>query len=316
VLGIGSWFIVPGYHPKKILRFLHAYLSALFFRKRDSLIVIQRIHSNFIYANLLLLLVKVRNSATIYDLDDADYLDHPPKTICAFLKNCSMVTVGSQELKKNLMKFNKSIIINTSPTPDLKIGKKNKNEVLTIGWIGCFGGGHKQSMLKDFFPALKCLPFNVKLVMMGVFRKADVAFLINYFSAYENVQLEIPLDINWQDEFEVQRRIAALDIGIATLLDDEFQRSKSAFKVKQYLNNGVPVLSSNIPENNLFVIHGRNGFFCSSPGDFRRRIIGINEMDQSTYSKFSKQARLSSKEFGIASYCEKLKSIYGHRSTC
>jgi hypothetical protein len=39
------------------------------------------------------------------------------------------------------------------------------------------------------------------------------------------------------------------------------QLSKSGIKAKQYMNNGVPVLSSNLPENNTVVIDGFNVFF-------------------------------------------------------
>src|SRR5688500_1190258 len=54
--GIRSCLIIPSYKPVRILRFIRAYFSALLFRKPDSLIVIQRVSSNFIYATLLCLL--------------------------------------------------------------------------------------------------------------------------------------------------------------------------------------------------------------------------------------------------------------------
>ena len=205
--GIGAYFISPGYKPMTIFRFAKAYLSALFFRKKASLIVIQRVHSNFIYSNLLKLLIKIRKSKTVYDLDDADYLEYPSKMIYFFVNNCSAVTVGSNELMKNLSKFNKSIFLNTSPTPDFNISKKHKNTRLTIGWIGCFGGGHKESLVKDFFPALKHLPFRINLIVMGVVRKSEFDFLTNFFSNNENVQLEIPQNINWCDEKEVNKEL-------------------------------------------------------------------------------------------------------------
>jgi len=70
-LGIGSYLVVPGYSLKRLLLFLKAYFSALLFRKPGSLIVVQRVQSDFIYATLLKLLVLIRNKNTIYDLDDA-----------------------------------------------------------------------------------------------------------------------------------------------------------------------------------------------------------------------------------------------------
>ena len=308
--GINSYFITPSYRSTKVLKFLKAYFSALFFRKENSLIIIQRISSNFIYSNALKLLVKIRKINTIYDLDDADYIDNSPKTIYYFIKNCSCVTVGSNELIRNLSKINKNIILNTSPTPNLNIVKKNKNPYFTIGWIGEFGGGHKESLLKYFFPSLKNLPFQVKLILLGVAEKSEYEFLANYFKSFENILLEMPQGIDWTNEEDIQKRISTFDIGIATLLDDELHRSKSAFKTKQYFNNGVPVLSSDLPENNLFITHGKNGFLCRTSYDFMQRIIEIHEMSNESYTNLSANARQSIHNFDLSKYCHELINIY------
>ena len=90
--GVENYFVVPSYKPKEIYLFLKAYLSALIFRKPNSLIVIQKVQSNFIYANLLKILVKIRKKDTVYDLDDADYLETNPKTIYFFSKNCEKIS--------------------------------------------------------------------------------------------------------------------------------------------------------------------------------------------------------------------------------
>ena len=308
--GIKSYFIVPGYRPVRILKFIRAYFSALFFRKTNSLIVIQRLNTNRIYARALKLLVRFRKTNTVYDLDDADYLENPPKSIFYFIKNCSTLQVGSNELARRLSEYNKNIVINTSPTPDLNIIKKNKNALLTVGWIGDFGGGHKESLLKYFFPALKDLPFKIKLILIGVAQKSEYNFLINHFKTFENVILEIPQDIEWTIEQDIQQRVSKFDIGVATLLDNELQRSKSGFKAKQYMNNGVPVLSSDLPENNVFVKHGHNGFLCDTPLDFRKRIIEINEMSTDNYLKLSINARQSIHNFNLTKYSDNLLKTY------
>ncbi len=307
---INSYFVYPSYKPNNVLLFTKAFFSALFFRKPNSIIVVQRINSNFIYANLLKLLIKIRNTDTIYDIDDADYLEYPTKTIYYFSKNCSKISVGSNELVKNLSKFNRNILFNTSPTPDLKIVKGNKNNLLTIGWIGGYGGDHKVSLLNNFFPALKDLPFKVKLILLGVADKSEYEYLTKHFEQFENVILEMPQGNNWTDEIDVQNRIATFDIGIATLIDNETHRSKSAFKAKQYLNNGIPVLSSDIPENNKFVEHGKNGFLCSTPAEFRQHIIEFNEISQNNYKIFSDKARNSIQNFSLTKYTDNLIEAY------
>lgn len=307
---VNSYFIFPSYKPARILQFIRAYFSALIFRKEKSIIVVQRINSNFIYANLLKLLVKIRSSDTIYDIDDADYLEYPPNTIYYFSRNCSKISVGSNELVKNLSKFNPNIFLNTSSTPDLNIIKHKKESIFTIGWIGGFGGDHKISLTTYFFPALNALPFKFKFVLLGVAEKSEYVFLNDYFKSFENMILEMPQDIEWTNEFDIQQRISQFDIGIATLMDNEMQRSKSAFKAKQYMNNGVPVLSVDIPENNVFVDHGKNGFLCSSHEDFKKRIIEFHDMSDKDYAIFSSNARNSIARFNLTSYCDTIIANY------
>jgi len=307
--GIGSCFVYPGYRISVILKFLCAYLSALFFRRKNSLIVIQKVHSDFIYANLLKLLVLVRKPNTIYDIDDADYLLFPPENIYWFCRNCSAVMAGSREIADNLKQYNANVFFNTSPAPSPAIVKKQKNNVLHIGWIGGFGGDHKESLLSEFFPALKHVPFKVKLSLLGVTEEKDRLLLTEYFSTNPNVELIVPGQIDWQNETEIQNAIAQFDIGIATLLDNEFQRSKSGFKAKQYLNHGVPVLSTDLPENNSVVIDSENGFYCNSPQEFQRRITEFHNMNEQQYAKLSGNAVNSAGIFGFNAYCNRLRNI-------
>ena len=306
---IPSWFIIPGYSPVKIFKFLRAYFSALFFRKPGSLIVIQRVNSNFIYANMLKLLVLVRTNKTIYDTDDADYLEFPPATINYFISKCNFVMTGSHELERNLSVKNKNIYINTSPVPDIGIVKKMRSKIFTIGWIGGFGGGHERSLTESLFPALKNLAFPVRLILAGVPVKKRAELKL-HFSNFENIELIMPENINWNDEVMLQKMISTFDLGIATLLDTIDQRSKSAFKLKQYMCNGVPVLSSDIAENNYFLKDGKNGFLCRNISDFYLRIREFYAMEDREYNSFSEEALESVKEFNLSAYCINLIHIY------
>ncbi len=66
-------------------------------------------------------------------------------------------------------------------------------------------------------------------MLLGVVVKSEYDFLLSYFKDISNVALEMPQDIDWTNEKDIQKRISTFDIGIATLLDDELHRSKSAF---------------------------------------------------------------------------------------
>jgi len=308
-LGISSNLIIPGYSPNRLLGFIVSYFIAMFFPKKNSLIVIQRVSSNFIFSNLLKILVIIRRELTIYDLDDADYLDRDPKTIHFFARNCNYVFAGSPEIAKYLEKFNKKVFHTTSPTPDYDIVKRERNSVFTIGWIGGFGWGHKASLYKYLFPALKELKFNCRLIMIGIPLESDQLELVEFFKEHENIEVVIPRNINWKDEGSIQKMIAWFDVGIATLLNHPIQLAKSGIKAKQYMNNGIPVICNDLPENKNVVINGYNGFICNSVSEFSERLIELRNMNDDLYWKHSKNARASIQDFNHSRYFEELEKI-------
>lgn len=307
--GIKSFLILPGYAPTRIWAFLIAYFSALFFRKKDSVIVIQRVKSSFIYSSMLKILVLVRKKNTVYDIDDADYLEVDPSGIYFFSKRCSGISAGSKAIAEHLGKFNRNVIHVTSPVVDLGLVKEKRGTPFTIGWVGEFGGDHQQSLYNQVFPAVRSLNFKSRFVIVGVRQEEDKTFIANYFAG-TNVTVETPGQIDWNNERDLQGRILQCDVGIATLLNNIIQLSKSGIKVKQYLTNGVPVLSTDLPENNNFIVHGQNGFFCSSSFDFSERLTELHNMSDEKYSLLSKNARASVKNFDHPHFLEKLSRLF------
>lgn len=208
-----------------------------------------------------------------------------------------------------MKRFNSNIIHTSSPVVNLNIIKEKRNKVLTIGWIGGFGGGHKESLIQLVFPALKEITFKIKFIIIGIQNKEDNVLINQYFSENTNIILEIPEAINWLDEKNIQNRIVAFDLGIATLLNNPLQLSKSGIKAKQYLNNGIPVLSTNLPENNSVIINGHNGYFCSDASEFKNRIIEFKNMSDEDYFRFSENARNSIINFDHQAYFNALQQL-------
>lgn len=306
---VESYFVVPSYSMTGIYLFVKAYLSALFFRRKNSLIVIQRVQSNFIYASLLKLLIRIRNNDTVYDLDDADYLEVNPKTIYYFVNHCEKISAGSKQIETYLSRFNNRIVHTTSPIIDLEIVKTTKNPKFTIGWIGGFGGDHKESLIELVFPAIKELTFHLKFIIIGILKLEDGEYIKKYFQDNSKIEIELPSGIDWNDEFGIQNRIVLFDVGIATLTNTEMQLSKSGIKAKQYMNNGVPVLSTNLPENNTVVIDGVNGFFCTKANDFKERLNQLNNMTDKDYSQLCENARKSVSDFDHNKYFADFEKI-------
>lgn len=308
-LDISSTLVIPGYSPKKLLKFIKTYLSILFSPKKDALIFIQRVRSNLLYSNLLKLLVIIKKKSTVYDLDDADYLEHNPRTIHFFGKHCQCISAGSHEIAQYFKKFNPNVIHTTSPTPDYGIVKQKRNSVFTIGWIGGFEWGHKDSLYHFLFPAIRLLSFECRLIMVGVPSEADRKAILEYFKGYEHISICIPDHINWKNEKEIQQLITQFDVGIATLRNHPVQLAKSGIKAKQYMNNGVPVICNDLPENKNVVQHGINGFICNSAKEFSTRLTEFKNMTDQEYWTYSKNAKNLIVHFNHIKYFQDLEKI-------
>lgn len=307
--GIGFRLVVPGYRPAAIMRFLQAYFAALLFPRKDSVIVVQRVYSGFIYAGALKLLVRVRRGRTVYDLDDADYLEHPPSTIHYFARHCRCVSAGSQAIVRYLRRFNPNVAHVTSPVIDLGIRKSGRSEVFTIGWVGDLGGDHRHGLFTLLFPALAQFRLPVRFVCIGVHREDDMQRIMTFFKDLEDVELDMPMNVDWEDEAWLQQQIARFDVGIAILMDTPVQRAKSGIKAKQYMNNGVPVLSTDLPENNHVVQHGSNGFLFSNVDDLVSRLHSLFFMDEQQRRLLSENALSSVVGFDHARYCADLFAL-------
>ncbi len=303
--------VMPGYRLWDIFQFLKVYLTVLFFRKRNSVVVYQKLHTKRIYGTLLKWLIKCRPENTLYDIDDADYLKFRPENIRYFIRQSSHCIVGSRELGEYAAQFNNRVSVLTSPIIGHNHIKQERNKLLTIGWVGYYNA-HRTSLMQLFFPALVHLGIEVKMIILGVKHPDHFAELRAYFEPIKNVSLEIPDNINWQDEEGIYQLISTFDIGIAPLLNTELNRAKSAFKLKQYLSCGVPVLGSDIGENSLFLEHGRNGYVCNTPNEYCQYIRLINNATDKEYTTLSVSAIDSIARFSMGNYCEQLMNVIGN----
>lgn len=306
---VNSTFIYPSYKLLNILKFIATVVEILFFRKKNSLVVIENVYTRRIYALVLKTIVKINNKNTLYDIDDAEYERFTDTNIKYFIKHVSACSVGSRTLEEYSKKLNNDVFLLTSPIIQHEIVKVKKNKVLTIGWIG-FYAAHQSSLYKDFFPALTMIDIPIKLIILGIRDNKDEINLRNYYSTYPNITIEIPRNLDWQNEIGIYEYISKFDIGISTLLDNEFNRAKSAFKLKQYMSCGVPVLGSSLGENNFFLIDGVNGYICNNPSEYKNKILEVNALSESEYTKMSIKARASYYHFNIDNYCKTLLQHY------
>jgi len=292
-LGIRCHLIFPSAQWSHRFRFLFVVLyAALFCRKSTTVLYLQKLYEADVHTRMIQALVKFRNFRIVYDIDDAEYLRHDAQVMEFFMKRASSVTVGSEALKSYAKQHNKRVSVLTTPLPDLVLQADIHFDECVVGWIGDFNEGdieheqfsNKRALYDLVFPAFLDMAYPVKFVILGVHQASDARDIKLYFRDCPFVKLEIPLEFDWTNEEAIQRKICSFDMGLAPLINHPFNVAKSAVKLKQYINNGVPVLASPVGEQvNLFK-EGEGGFFCENATDF------LNGMD--AIGLLSKRERL------------------------
>lgn len=227
------------------------------------------------------------------------------------MANCSCVSVGSRRLMKYAKQFNSNVHILTSPVIEHDQIKTKRNTLFTIGWIG-FYNAHRDNLRELFFPAIKEIDFPIKLVLLGVTKPDHIKEIKDYFAPFSNVMLEIPENIDWQDELSIYQRIKYFDIGVSPLLNTEICRAKSAFKLKQCFSCGVPVLASKLGENAVFLKDGVNGFFCDNPQEYAEKIKLVRDMTDSEYKAMQSDALSSIGSFDMNKFCSSFAKLFTH----
>ena len=250
-----------------------------------------------------------RQKHTLYDIDDAEHTRHPVKTIHHFMRRCWACSAGSESLVQYIRQFNSNVFFLSSPVIDHGLTKSELENTFTVGWIGYYGA-HRQSLTELFFPALCHIDFPLKLILLGVATESEQQEIRSYFKNNENISVKTPLHLKWLHEHSIYEIIKTFDIGISPLVDTEFNRAKSAFKLKQCLSCGVPVLGSSVGENKAFLKDGLNGYFCDNPNDYLQRLIEIKYSRPDCYSKLSINAKASFPAFSIDNYCSTFIRIF------
>lgn len=307
---IGYDFFYPQSSWKAYLQLFWLVLKMRFWGPKDAVVVVQKICTQRRYARFLRWLVAKRWHPTWYDLDDAEQYRQPTESLHYFLTYCDYITVGSHALADYARAFNPRVYLNTSPVPLQPTQTRQKGTPFTIGWVGDTGDGnavsrafaHRKSLLELLLPALEQLEFPVRLVLIGVKRPNDVQLFQTLVEALPQVELVIPTDLDWQKDDWLYPQIRQFDVGVSPLVDHPFNQAKSAFKAKQYLACGVPVVGSAVGENSAFIHHGSNGFLGETVDALAKGLSGIHALSEREYRDFSEAAQRSARDFSVARY--------------
>jgi glycosyltransferase involved in cell wall biosynthesis len=216
-----------------------------------------------------------RGVRLIYDIDDLIYL---PKASAAnqfmtawrrkrdritrIMRVSSHVVVCTDHLRRFALEHN-AHVTNISSTIDTDTYRPrphtSERRAITIGW----SGSHSTApYLHGLTGALQTLS-----------RRYDVRLLVVGDADFEMPGVRVEAR-PWTLAGETTD-LAAMDIGVYPLPDEEWVLGKSGLKALQYMGMGVPVVASRIGTATEFIVDGENGFLAASDGEWVEKLTRL-----------------------------------------
>jgi glycosyltransferase involved in cell wall biosynthesis len=221
-------------------------------------------------------MLRARGNPLIYDFDDAifrlhtsasnraaSWLKQPGKTatICRISDH---VVVGNSYLADWARRHSPCVsVIPTSIDTDRCHPRHSgaANHRMVVGWTG---SATSQTYLEEFTPMLRTL-------------MATHDMELRVISPREPLLPGVPHTWRpWSPATEAEE-VAAFDIGIMPMPDEEWALGKCALKALQYMAAEVATIASAVGANREVIEHGRNGLLASTTQDWLECLATLSE---------------------------------------
>lgn len=215
---------------------------------------------------------KLFRKKLIYDLDDAEWVHSPRKSVL-LAQQADAVFCGSHEILHWAEKYNHhALLMPTVLDAELYAAHTvlhTSDKVCTIGWIGQgrvhFKAGNF-TILKEVLARLYSKGILFRFIVVG---SQHYQPLHDFFSdsVFEVIFVD---EAEWAEEDIVPKIISQyqFDIGVMPLVDTLFNRAKCAFKAIEYMACGVPVVASPVGEAMYVVRSGKNGMLAATEDEW------------------------------------------------
>lgn len=213
------------------------------------------------------------------------------------------LTVSTYELSNYLQSFNLNVNVLENCLPDSlwsNISHDYKNKPLVIGWAGSITHSEDLQLIVEPLLLLLSKHPSIELHLAGQFGNT----LKNPFPKNDRIKL-----LNIVPIRHYQKLLKNFDIGIAPLIDNPFNRSKSDLKLLEYAGLGIPCVASAVIPYSLSIVHGETGFLAKDNKDWVYYLENLIE-NRELYQKISKASRIWSSGRMISANISKWENAY------
>lgn len=228
----------------------------------------------------------------VYSRDDVqDAVAH-----CAEVAD--VVTVSTEALAERMRQFSDNVVVlpNFIPSYMLKI-ERPRYPKLTVGWTG--GASHGYDVKVCASAVRKVLDTDAKDATLHL-QGSDFRGSFGHSAARFTNWAARPADYYYMLDF---------DVGLAPLVNSEFNRSKSYIKALEYSALGIPVIASDVEPYSGFVIDGVTGFLVRKEKEWRDR-LRLLLSDHQLREEMGHKAREHAADFTMEANAHRWAEVY------
>jgi glycosyltransferase involved in cell wall biosynthesis len=241
---------------------------------RDSVLYVQRGIGPVPMLSLLFLLSSkfVLRKKVVFDIDDGLFLFNPLVTD-AWIRASDLVVVGGHELFTYARKRNSRVcFIPTSVDMSRYAKRTQRKDGVTLGFVGSQSTIHNLAMLvKPLGDLARECDFD--LIVISAQSSAEYRKHGHIFDELEKRGVRVKaLPWSLQSEpVELQR----IDVGLAPLPDETWERFKCGFKVINYMAAGIPPVASDVGEHHYIIQDWENGLLCKNESEWKEKLRAL-----------------------------------------
>lgn len=205
----------------------------------------------------------------VFDFDDAIFCntDGSPSVtrmsrFSAMVACCDQITAGNAFLVAMAKQFNSeaTVVPTCVDTSRYAVSTGERQTYFDVVWIG---SSSTRKYLEEAIPALQVASRQIpgfRLKIIADFGLEGLGFPV--------------IPVPWRLETEASE-LAASQVGMAPMRDDDWSRGKCALKVLQYMAAGLPVVSSPVGVNGEAVVPGETGFLVRGDNEWSEAFVSL-----------------------------------------